>query len=274
VISSTPVLSPQLFAIWSALIRERLGLSYAAQDRELLGEKLWARAQEAGFTHLLDYYYFLRYDDVGHRELDALAEALVVGESYLFRELEQIEVAVDELLGPAVRARGQARVWSAACANGEEPLTLAMALAARGLLEQVSIVATDLSRRALARAQAHTYTRRALRGDPPPRYRRFYEVGDNQVRVSPALAASIDWRRVNLAEPGVTAGLGDFDVVLCRNVLIYFDDETVVDVVRRLAASLRPGGALLVGISESLLRLNVDLACEQHGGVFIYRKAA
>jgi chemotaxis protein methyltransferase CheR len=165
-------------------------------------------------------------------------------------------------------------VWSAACASGEEPLTLAMALAARGLLEQVTILATDLSRRALARAQGHTLSRRAVRGEPPAAYRRYLDVGDDKVRVVPELAQHIQWRRLNLVEPGATAGLGDFDVVLCRNVLIYFDDETVVDVVRRLGDSLRPGGALFVGVSESLLRLNTTLACEERGGIFVYRKAA
>jgi chemotaxis protein methyltransferase CheR len=242
-------LSPSLFAIWSSFIKERLGLAYGPAERELLGDKLWSRAQEAGYASLLDYYYRLRYDDDVEGELEALADALVVGESYLFRELDQIEVAVRHFIEPAVAARGRARIWSAACAGGEEPATVAMVLAARGLLDHVHILASDLSRRALARAKTNRYSRRAVRGEIPPPYRAHVEVADNEVRVAPGILAAVEWRRLNLVHDAWPLDLVAFDVILCRNVLIYFDDDTVIDVVGRLAGALRPGGALLIGVS-------------------------
>ena len=266
-------LSAPLFAVWSGFVKDHFGLSYGPVESELLGEKLWARAQEAGFVNLLDYYYYLRYDAGSSEELDALADALVVGESYLFRELAQIEAAVDGFIAPAVAARGRARVWSAACAAGEEPLTLAMALARRGLLDRVQIIASDLSRRALARAAQHTWSRRALRSEPLPEYRRFLEVTDDKVRVSPSLATAIEWRRFNLVGDDRSNLPRDLDVIFCRNVMIYFDDATVTATVARLTEALRPGGALFVGVSESLLRYGVGLVCEEHDGVFVYRKA-
>jgi chemotaxis protein methyltransferase CheR len=269
-----PTFTTSLFAIWSAFIRERIGIDHGPEDRDLLHDKLWTRAQEAGFATLLDYYYFLRYDDLDGKELDALTDALVVGESYLFRELEQLEVAADRFIGPAVAERGAARVWSAACAGGEEPLTLAMVLDARGLLPAVQIVASDVSNRALARARARMYSRRAVRGELPPLYQKYVSVEEGRVLVASELAARIEWRRLNLIDPESTASMTGLDAILCRNVLIYFDDETVVDVVARLAGCLRPGGALLVGVTESLLRLRTTLSCEEHGGVFVYRRVA
>lgn len=267
-------LSAPLFAIWSSFVKERLGLAYGPADRELLGDKLSARAQEAGYTNLLDYYYRLRYDDGAEGELEALADALVVGESYLFRELEQMEVAVRHFVEPAVAERGRARVWSAACAGGEEPATLAMVLAVRGILDEVHVLASDVSRRALGRARTNLYSRRAVRGVIPAEYRNMVEIEDGQVRVASWLLAAVEWRRVNLVSAPWPADLEGFDMILCRNVLIYFDDDTVIDVVDHLARTLRPGGALLVGVSESLLRLSTELQCEERDGVFVYRKPA
>jgi chemotaxis protein methyltransferase CheR len=268
-------LRPEVFAILSALIEERSGVHYAPDDRELLADRVSARAVEAGFESLLDYYYFLRYDDPGGAEFDTLLDALVVNETYFFREFDQLTTLVDELVAPAARAGARPRVWSAACSTGEEPLTLAMLLAERGLLDRVDLVASDVSRRALAAARGGEFKPRALRqGAPEPLARRWLEgPPGGPYRAPPALVAAVDWRRINLADPAQVASVGPCDVIACRNVLIYFRDATVRRVVDSLASALKPGGALFVGVSESLLRLGVGLRCEERKGVFYYRKA-
>ncbi|XXX80695.1 protein-glutamate O-methyltransferase CheR [Sorangium sp. So ce134] len=267
-------ISPQVFAIFSALIAEKIGIHYDVGDRELLGDKLSVRALDAGFDSLLDYYYFLRYDPAGAAEMDALIDALVVGETYFFRELAQLEVAVAELVAPRVSAGERPRIWSAACSSGEEPLTIAMLLAEQGLLGKVDLVASDISARALSRARAGVFGPRALRGNapPPPFASRWLEVTPDRITASAELREAIDWRRINLLEASEVASLGRFDIVVCRNVLIYFHDNTARWVVKNLSGALAAGGTLLVGISESLLRLGTALACEERGGVFLYRK--
>jgi chemotaxis protein methyltransferase CheR len=267
-----PALTPELHAIFSGFLRERVGLHYGSDDAGLLGDKLALRAEDAGFTSLLDYYYHLRYDDDGGAELAALAEALVVHESYLFREHEQLVLIAD--LAAAAAARGERpRIWSAACAAGEEPATLAMLLAARGCLASVDLVASDLSAQVLARARRGTWSRRALRHVPDPALvDRYLAVEDRQVRIDPQLLAAIDWRQINLIDPAQVATVGACDLVLCRNVLIYFEDDTMLRVVNALAQQLRRGGALFVGIAESLMRLPTQLVCEEHRGVFLYRR--
>lgn len=271
----TPELSPQVFAILASLIEERTGIHYKPEDRGLLGDKLMARLPEVGFDSFLDYYYFLRYDPAGLAEMDALIDSIVVGETYLFREYDQLRFMVDELVMPQVAAGRRVRIWSAACATGEEPYTVAILLDRRSALDQVDLVASDISPRALERARRGLLQRRALRHQPPVDVSGCWiERPGGTLELSPHLREAVDWRRVNLTDERQIAGLGTFDIVLCRNVLIYFDDSTARRVVDLLGTALAPGGALLVGVSESLLRFGTSLASEERSGTFFYRRSA
>lgn len=264
-------MSPQVFFILSSIVRERAGLHFDTSHAAIFAEKAAVRAADAGFESLLDYYYFLRYDPAGAAETERLVEALVVNETYLFRELPQLEVAIAGV--PAILAAGRRpRIWCAACATGEEPLTLAMLLADRGCLDEVDLVASDISAQVLGRAREGRLGRRALRGEIPAFAAPWLQVSERDVTVDPRMRNAIDWRRVNLVDDTAVAALGMFDLIFCRNVLIYFSDETARQVVGRLAGALRPGGTLFVGISESLLRLGTALQCEEENGVFCYRK--
>ena len=264
-------LSPQVFVILSALVEQHCGLHYGPTTMELFAEKVSQRAIEAGFESLLDYYYFLRYDPASVDELAALVDVLVNNETYFFREADQLEVLIREWLLPMSRQGRRPRVWFTACATGEEPLTFAMMLAAHGALGQVELVATDICPRVLARAQAGVYGDRALRALPPAARGWFVGSGAEHL-VSGELRAEIAWSRVNLVKPEEVGALGAFDAVVCRNVLIYFEDATTRAVIERLSAGLFPGGRLLVGCSESLLRLGIQLDCEERGGAFFYRR--
>lgn len=269
--SPGPSLSPQVFAILSALIEERLGLFFGADYREFLAEKLWPRAAERGLESMLDYYYFLRYDPGSESELLAIADVLTINETYFLREAPQLRVLVDEVLAPRVHASGRPRVWCAACSTGEEPLTLAALLDARGLLAAVDLVASDVSARVLAVASRGVYGSRSVRSlETLPDWLRRE---DEQHVVSERLRRAIDWRRINLLDDAAVLGLGRFDAIVCRNVLIYFRDGTTEAVVARLNRALVDGGRLLVGASESLLRHGTAFSCEERGGSFFYRKA-
>jgi chemotaxis protein methyltransferase CheR len=267
-------LTPQLFALFSTLVEEASGLHYSPADRELLSTKLGVHATELGYDTLLDYYYRLRYDDPDGGELARLVEALVVHETYFFRELPPLVTIADGHVTEVVRSRGRARVWSAAAATGEEPYTFAMLLAERGLLDKVEIVATDISRVALERAKTGRHGRRSVRdGHPAALAAKYLDVTATGVTVAPAIRRAVEFSRVNLFDDAAVAALGMFDVILCRNVLIYFDDRNVAKVIVRIASQLAPDGILVVGVSESLLRFGTMLACEERGGSFLYRRA-
>lgn len=265
---------PQVFTILSALIEEHAGLHYDEQDSELFRDKVSLRAEEAGFDSLLDYYYFLRYDPGGRAELETLVECLVVHETYFFREAAQLRTLVGELLAPALASGRQVRVWCAAAATGEEPLTLAMLLDEAGVLGRVRILASDVSERALAIARRGEYGGRSLRALPPEALGRWLEKRGERIVAPRRLLEAIEWRRVNLIDDRAAPEPGSFDAIVCRNVLIYFRDAVIAKVVGSLAPALRPGGVLLVGASESLLRYGTSLLCEEHGGSFFYRRVA
>ncbi len=266
--------TPHLSALFASLVEEAAGIYYGPQDRALFESKLVAYATDAGYDTLLDYYYRLRYDDPTGAELQRLIEALVVHETYFFRELPPLVELVDGHLARTVNARGSARVWSAACATGEEPLTLAMLLDDRGLLDRVEIVASDVSTQVLDRARAGRFGKRALRdGHPIHLARRYLDVTDRGITIVPRLLERVAYRTVNLVEDADVDALGVFDAIVCRNVLIYFRDEQAIRVVDRLARALAPDGLLCVGVSESLLRFGTALVCEERAGCFFYRRA-
>lgn len=268
-------LKPEVFAILARLIEERAGIHFAASEIDVLAEKVSPRAIDAGFDSLLDYYYLMRYDDPDGRELTALTQSLLIHETYFFRELEPLRMAVSTVVAPLVRAGQRARIWSAACATGEEPLTIAMIAADKGILRDVEIVATDLSAPALDRARRGEFNRRALRSVPNAGLaEKYLEREGDRVRVKPEVAAAIKWGEANLLALPPVEETGLYDVICCRNVLIYFSEETVTRVLRGLASRLSPAGILLVGISESLLRFGTMFCCEERGGVFFYQKSA
>jgi chemotaxis protein methyltransferase CheR len=137
--------------------------------------------------------------------------------------------------------------------------------------ESFEIVATDISPRALERARRGDYGRRAHRVVPagvPP----WIVVTEGRSTVDEKLRRDIYWKRVNLTDPASVAVLGTFDAIVCRNVLIYFDDETIQAVVGSLGKALRPQGELLLAASESLLRFGTLFTCQERDGVFLYRR--
>lgn len=264
-------LSGAVFTILSGLIEERLGLFFEAEQADVLAEKASPRATECGFDSLLDYYYYLRYDAGAAEEFERLAEALVVNETYIGRELDQLTALTDTLLPRLLAERGSVRIWSAACATGEEPITLAGMLNDRGLLPRVELVASDISQRVLAFAKKGRFAGRSLRMLPKAASG-WLEIDGAIATAKPELLRSVQFRQLNLSDHEAVRQMGKVDVLLCRNVLIYFRDVTIKAVVDSLVGVLNPGGYLLVGASESLLRFTADLQCEEHGGAFFYRK--
>ncbi|MES2965861.1 MAG: protein-glutamate O-methyltransferase CheR [Bdellovibrionota bacterium] len=259
----------------SAHIEERVGITYTARDRDLLQEKVSSRAREMGFESFLDYYYFLKYDAGGERELNDLVETLVVNETYFFREWPAIRTLVDSFIVPWCAEGRRPRIWSSACATGEEPLSLAMLLDDLDLLDKVEITATDISSRVLAKAKSGKFSKRAVRSVPEPKLLEKYLVSTpSGFEVRQDLISTIKWQQKNLMEPEQIRQLGSFDAILCRNVLIYFSDQVIRSVLDTMSKSLVPDGALVIGVSESLLRYSGHFSGEERGGAFVYRKVS
>jgi len=265
--------SAQVIAILAALVEERVGLHYRQEERELLGDKLVTRAEDAGFESLLDYYYFLRYDDPDGAEMKRLIQALLVQETYLFRELRALEVAVEQAVMPVIRRGRKARIWSAACASGEETVSLAVLMAERGLLDRCEIIGSDVSEVALERARRGRYRSRSLRSEGLELAARWLQRDGDEIVVPQPLLDAVELRKVNLCVPAEVAAQGELDLLVCRHVLIYFSEPTVVAVVASLAERLREDATMIVGVSESLLRFSTRLVGEEVAGAFLYRRS-
>jgi chemotaxis protein methyltransferase CheR len=244
--------------VTEALVQERVGLTAQHLPKEERARRVRATMLQAGFTDDAAFATFLR---TSQSSLLDVAGALSVGETYFFRDPAQLRLFTDEVLPRLLLARPLEhvlKIWSAGCASGEEPYTIAMLLDERGLLERACIVATDISHAALEQARAGLYGSWSLRAMPPMAGKRYLQPVGRNYQLSAALRAAVQFERRSLIE-GAPACSNDaltrFDVIFCRNVLIYLTPEACAQVSRLLANSLAPGGVLLTGASDPFLDL-------------------
>jgi chemotaxis protein methyltransferase CheR len=253
------------------------------QVRELLSRHYglclpdWVIAARVGErAAALDYqpdpYVDLLATPAGHAELDRLIEALRVGETRFFRHLVQMN-AIESVIVPALVACGRQRirVWSAGCATGEEAYSLAMLLrSALPATISLTVLGSDISSAAIETARAGIYASQAIDHVPHQlRVRYFENVGPGQARVKNEISSLVRYERRNLADGRFPAG---FDLILCRNVLIYFGSDARKQVLDGLISSLRDDGFLLVGYSESL-REFPQLVPMRTADAIVYRRS-
>lgn len=241
-------------------LRRACGFSLEESLQRLLARRLGA--SRAGELRLR----------IRRRDPEALAElieAAVVCETYFFRHPEQL-AALSRLAFRLPGSTDPLHIWSAGCASGEEAYSVAAALLEAGRAPGADrILATDVSRRALEVARAGRYGSWSLRRPSASRVDRWLRQRGDGVEIAPELRASVEFRLHNLLHP---APRGPFDVVLCRNVLIYLDPEIGRDVLARLAASLRPGGWLAVAPAELGLAAGLPLEPHVDGGAILLRR--
>ena len=258
------------------LIHERTGIFFDNGKGDILTEKLSPLVIERGFTSLLDYYYLLKYDEAGQDEWLNVMNALSVPETYFWREMDQVRALVETVVPRwfAEPGAGPLKVWSAACATGEEPLTIAMALDEAGWLGRVpvEIHASDASPAAIEKARRGVYRERSFRNLPAElRAKYFTQVGETKTwRVDAKLHAVIRWGVANLMNEAEVAPRASANVIFCRNVFIYFSNQTIGRTVRTFAAHIRPPGYLFVAASESLLRISEEFELQEIGNAFVY----
>jgi len=258
------------------LINERTGMSFDNGKCDLLIDKLSPLVIDRGFSSYLDYYYLLKYDEKAWVEWQNVMNALSVQETYFWREIDQVHALVQTLVPQwyAQNSNSTLRIWSAACATGEEPLTIAIALNEAGWFERTSIeiMASDGSSRAIDRATQGVYRQRALRSLPANLRDRYFEPKGTEWRISSDIHSRVKWGIANLIDEKQIAPLAAADFIFCRNVFIYFSESAIRRVVHSFAKYIRPPGYLFVGAAESLLRLSTDFTLTEIGDAFVYVK--
>ncbi|HEX8291009.1 MAG TPA: CheR family methyltransferase, partial [Pyrinomonadaceae bacterium] len=204
------------------LIHERTGLFFDNGKGDILTDKLSPLVVERGFTSLLDYYYLLKYDEAAQDEWLSVMNALSVPETYFWREMDQVRALVEWVVPRwfATPGAGPWKIWSAACATGEEPLTIAMALEEGGWFERaaIEIHASDASTSAVEKARRGIYRERSFRNlSPELRAKYFTQEGATKTwRVDARLHAAINWGVVNLMDEAEVAPRAASNVIFCR----------------------------------------------------------
>ena len=220
-----------------------------------------------------------RMQRIGNKPLiEAVVDAMTTNETLWFRDAHPFDIFRKKIL-PEFQEdrRGVVRIWSAACSSGQEPYSLSMIVdeyrsANMGVLKNpVEFIATDISVTMLNSCRKAEYDSLSLgRGLSQERLKRFFDKTEEKVwRLKPDIKKRVRFQQLNLMESFLT--LGKFDVVFCRNVLIYFSAELKIDILRRIHASLRPGGYLILGASEGLSGLSDCYEMVQCNPGIIYR---
>ena len=248
------------------LVYDRCRIRLNEGKQPMIQARLGSRLRRLGLSRMSDYCNYLRVQ--GHEEeVTHVVDALTTNYTSFLREPEHYRFMIDEAV-PALTRSGQRQfsVWSAACATGEEPYTIAFHLAEHFPLDMGwdwRVTGTDISWRALGKARDGIYAMDRVERLPQPWVKRYFQRGEGPqegfCRVKPGLAGRVDLMHGNLTVP--LRFHRPFEVIYCRNVLIYFDPHTQRQVIENLLRWLVPGGYLMIGCSESLIASPESLRC-------------
>jgi chemotaxis protein methyltransferase CheR len=238
------------------LVYERSGITLHRGKRALVIARLHKVLRAGGFGSFSDYVQHVERDQTGH-ELSVLLDAITTNHTSFFREDEHFNYLASRVVPPLAAADRPLRVWCAACSTGQEPVTLAVTLMEAlppAQHHRIRLLASDISTRALRAAAAGVYPAKTTAHVPLPILKGYFERGlgadEGKVRVQARVRRAVEYRRLNLIE--IDDLHETFDVVFCRNVMIYFDKAVQQRVVSMLERHLAPGGFLFIAHSESL----------------------
>jgi len=265
------------FRLLRELFNEHAGLNFGPESRSVVERRLRERLVALGMQSFSEYYQHLRFDERGRAELEEAIDLVTINETYFFRENYQLRSYQSEIL-PMLRSGPQPRerlsVWSAGCSTGEEVYTIAMLTRESGVFDSRSsrIFGSDISRRCVATARRGVYGASAFRATPPEMRRRYFIERPDGMHVVDELRAMCQFGHLNLMDASRTSVVGRVDVIFCRNVLIYFDEESRRRVISMFYERLLPGGFLLLGHSESLLNISTLFELVHLREDLVYRK--
>lgn len=250
-------LKPAHFSAFRDFLEQACGIYLAENKQYLVTTRIIPLLSHHGLRdlgELVDQLNSNRYCALR----DIVIDAMTTNETFWFRDTYPFDVLKSQLLPELAKSQGSIQIWSAACSSGQEPLSISMSIEESGramgerLGVNVSILGTDLSPSMLKVARSATYDRASvMRGLSVERLNTYFDqLPDNLWRAKPQISQRIQYRALNLQES--FGGLGKFDVVFCRNVLIYFNNALKLDILSRIHRVLKPNGVLFLGASEGL----------------------
>ncbi|MDI6716342.1 MAG: protein-glutamate O-methyltransferase [Actinomycetota bacterium] len=252
------------FNLLRELIKELTGINLTEQKKMLVVSRLSKRLRQLGLSNFTSYYNYIMESEQGRQEIDQLINRITTNKTDFYREPHHFKCLTDICLPQIYEAhrfsiKRKLRIWSAGCSSGEEPYTIAITLAEFFKNKpgwDIKILATDLDTEMLDKAKAGIYKKDVVAPIPEELLRRYFlkGVGTNEglYMVKKTLKDMIIFKRHNLVKESLKVTT-PFDIIFCRNVIIYFDSEEKARVINRFYNVLRSGGFLFLGHSESLL---------------------
>jgi chemotaxis protein methyltransferase CheR len=270
-------ISPEDVQRFCEFLYRRTGMSFTEGKRYFIDRRLEERIAATGSSSFQVYFSLLRAD--ADHEIQHLINSFTVNETYFYREEHQLRCMTASLLDAIASCKkpgGTVRIWSIPCSTGEEPYSIAL-----WLMENwpqvdsynIEIVGSDIDTRALKAAVEGIYGDRALMRlsrDVISRY--FRPIADGHHQIDEGLRNSIEFTRANLIDSQDMAAYRDFDLIFCRNVLIYFDDASRRQAAENLYDCLRPGGYICLGHSESMSRISPLFRVSRFSDAIIYQR--
>ncbi|HEV7424921.1 MAG TPA: protein-glutamate O-methyltransferase CheR [Thermoanaerobaculia bacterium] len=270
-------LPDDVFRLMRDQIYKRTGMWFADTSKYLLQKRLSPRARELNFESFQKYFYFLQYDPRAEAEFDQIYDLVTTNETYFFREPAQLAAFADEIVPEILQRKSikKVRIWSAGCSSGEEAYSIAMLLNEAGYYNRAAfeIFASDINQQVLAKARRGTYRESAFRAtDGPLRDKYFSRNDDGSWHIHDDIRNRVSFGRLNLYDEPRVSLLGHLDVIFCRNVIIYFDDQSKKVVVSNFYNRLTESGYLLLGHSESLISLSTQFKLRHLKNDMVYQK--
>ena len=268
------------FIKFKKLIYERAGIHFEDRKITFVKRRILERMNELNISKAVDYYRYLRFADKDGKEFQNLINLLTTNETYFFREFYQLEV-FGEVLLPELEERRKKegnykiKIWSAGCSSGEEPYTLAIIV--REILDDINlwdveILASDIDETVLKKALRGVYDKRSVKDVPTAYLKKYFvKVGDNY-KIKDEIKNMVTFEKLNLFDTPKMLRKKGYDFIFCRNVLIYFDDESRKKVVNLFYNSLNHNGYIFLGHSESISRITTVFKMRKVRDTIVYFK--
>lgn len=256
----------------------KTGIRFDQSKRYFVDRRLIERIKATGHNSFKSYFIFLRFESTG-KELQNLVNSLTVNETYFFREEYQFQCMVNWMLSEIVskkRAGDTIRIWSIPSSTGEEPYSIAIYL-----LEywkdidkwDVEIISSDIDTQALEKAKRGIYSERSVQNLPKAILQKYFKsLGSGYYQICEELRNSVEFTRVNIVDTKETKRYRGFDIVFCRNLLIYFDDLSRKIAVENLFDAMNPGGFICLGHSESMSRISPIFKVRKFPEAIVYQR--
>jgi chemotaxis protein methyltransferase CheR len=273
----TAAISDLDFEKFREFFYRKTGIQFEPSKRYFVDKRLLDRIELTGTGSFRSYFTLLRCEASGV-ELQQLTNAMTVNETYFFREEYQFQCLVRSIL-PEIAGRKAdrrpIRIWAIPSSSGEEPYSIALYMLEHwaGLRDwDVQILSSDIDTEILARARQGLYSERSVQQLPGPILGKYFERVPGGYQICEDLRNAVEFTRVNLSERAETRGYRDFDVIFCRNLLIYFDDASRRAAAETFYDALKPGGYICLGHSESMSRFSSLFKVRKFPEAIIYQK--